>query len=248
MVQFNIPKRVDLNDIKNILKAYYVEGAHNHGVSTNSVEETAQLSDRVGRQTNFLEEIGIIEKKGKKRKLTQSGEEIAEALMGGNEEQAKARMRKLLTDWEFTSKIQGFVRMQGPVQKEQLLEYITANIESGGKRGKNTIIHLFLWSNLLEESEEGTYSVAQGQQSSKDEEEQSESKESTNKNTKESSWTEVKKADSEKESSNNSQNTSINVKFEFSADDDPNKITKVIKAARMGLTEDLTDDESSPSE
>lgn len=237
MVQFAIPKRVNLDDIKNILKAYYVEGAHNEEVSTKSVEDTAQLSDKVGRQTNFFEEVGIIERVGKKRKLTKPGEEVAEALMGGNEEKAKARMREVLTDWEFTSKIQGFVRMQGPVEREQLLEYITANVESDDSRGKDSIVEMLLWANLLEESEEDVYSVAQGKSPKNENNKQKENESETE--VKESSWEKVNKDDTRKISEENSKISSISIEFNFTTDDKSEEIIRVIKAARQGLAEDL---------
>jgi len=245
MVQFAIPKRVNLDDIKDILKAYYVEGAHNEEVSTKSVEETAQLSDKVGRQTNFLVEVGVIERVGQKRKLTQAGEEVAEALMGGNDEKAKARMRELLTDWDFTAKIQGFVRMQGPVEQKQLLEYITANVESDDRRGKDTIVEMLLWTNLLKESEENSYSVAQSKTPENKNKKYSEKE--SKKDTEENSRTEFKQVNNQNKLGEKSKLSNIDIEFNFTTDDESDEIIRVIKAARQGLAEDLNNNTEHPS-
>lgn len=247
MVQYPIPKRVSIEDIKDILKAYYVEGAHDGPVSTSAVEDTAQLPDRVGRQTDFLEGVGLLEKEGRQRVLTSAGAEIAEALMGGGEEMAKSRMREALTDWEFTSKIQGFVRMQGPVEEGQLLEYITANVESGDTRGKRTLLEIFQWADILSESEEGVYSVVESKPSSeKDSEEEPSEGENVDSG----------KGESKHQGEGGSRGTDydgitrdhINIEFTFTADDDPKDIQKSIVAARKGLAEDIGDDDSELAE
>lgn len=246
MVQYAIPKRVGLDDIKDILKAYYVEGAHNEPVSTQAVEDTAQLSDRVGRQTGFLEEVGLIEKAGQQRVLTDSGEEIAEALMGGGEEQAKVRMRELLTDWDFTSKIQGFVQMQGPVEYNQLIEYITANAKSDDERGKDTLINTLLWADILDESEDSLYSVAKPKSAEIEETEASELTGDSDTITDNGESSE-RTYSHEKERAY-PQESDVDVEFSFTAEDDPKQIKKVIKAARQALRADIESNEEPSSD
>ena len=246
MVQYAIPKRVGLDDIKDILKAYYVEGAHNEPVSTPAVEDTAQLPDRVGRQTEFLEEVGLLKKDGQKRKLTDAGEEIAEALMGGGEEQAKVRMRELFTDWEFTSKIQGFVQMQGPVEENQLIEYIKANAKSDDDRGKNTLINALLWADILNESDDGLYSVAQPTSPKGEETEPQEPSEES-----ETASKKDEKADGSHfrdERHGATRESGIDIEFNFTTDDDPVEIKKVIKAARKALAADLDNNDDTSTD
>lgn len=246
MVQYAIPKRVGLDDIKDILKAYYVEGAHDEPVSTPAVEDTAQLPDRVGRQTEFLEEVGLLEKAGQQRKLTDAGEEIAEALMGGGEEQAKVRMRELFTDWEFTSKIQGFVQMQGPVEESQLIEYITANAKSDDKRGKDTLVDALLWADILDESEDGLYNVAQAKSAvGEDTEPQEPSEESETVTEKDE---EAGGSHFREEGHGAHRKPGIDIEFNFTTDDDPEEIKNVIKAARQALTADLDGNDDSSTD
>lgn len=236
MAQFPIPKRVSLDDLKDIIKAYYVEGAHNNPVSTSAVDDTAQLADRVGRQTPFLVSIGVLEKEAQQRILTDEGMEIAEALMGGNEEIARSRMRETITSWEFTSKIQGFVRMQGPVDDDQLSEYLSANIESSDDRGKRTLIDLLLWADILEQSDEDEYVTSDG--SAKPDPGEDGSDESDEKS-ESPSKTSFDQTDSSERYREQSSEASVNIDFSFSAEDDPADIEAVIEAARRGLAGDI---------
>lgn len=225
MAEFEIPKRIALDDLKDLLKGYYLEGAHNDPVSTSAIKDTTQLGDRVGRQTDFLVSVGLLEKEGRKRKLTESGGEIAEALMGGSEEIARARMRDVVTDWEFTNKIQGFLRMQGPVSDKQLTEFITANVNSDDDRGKKTLIDLLVWAKVIEQDEEG-YVVSEGKLSTEQIDDNGDSEQEI-----------AEEPTSEGVLTKTSDN--LTVHFEFEASDNPEDITKVILAARRGLMTDI---------
>jgi len=244
MTQFPIPKRVSLDDLKDIIKAYYVEGAHNNPVRTADVEDTAQLADRVGRQTPFLVSIGVLEKEGRQRILTEEGEDIAEALMGGNEEIARSRMRETITSWEFTSKIQGFVRMQGPVDDDQLSEYLSANIESSDDRGKRTLIDLFLWADILERSEEDEYVTSDGSAKPNIHEEGSEDSDDI---PEPPSSPSLDQTESGNRNGKRSAEASIEIDFSFSAEDDPGDIEEVIEAVRRGLAAEIKMKDSSES-
>ena len=96
MSDLEVPKRVSLEDIKDILKAYYIEGAHQEAVSTDAIKATADMGDKVGRQTSFLVQLGLLNKEGHDRHLTDDGGDISEALMSGNESLAKSLFRALL--------------------------------------------------------------------------------------------------------------------------------------------------------
>lgn len=247
MPEFQIPKRASLEDIKSILKGYYVEGAHNEPVRTSNVESTTQLGDKVGRQTPFLVEIGLLEKDGRKRSLTEVGAEIAEALMGGGEAMAKSELRDVLMEWEFTSKITGFVRMQGPVEEDQLNEYIKANAAADDDRGKETLLDLYLWTDILKKSGEGQYDVADAKQKTTDDEGDGESSEPDDESQQE---THDPSPDQREESKHIGKLPSggIAVDLQFTADDDPDDVLKVIVATRRGLTDSLDELVSEPDE
>lgn len=238
MTEFAIPKRASVDDLKDILKAYYIEGAHATSVSTDSVEATADMGDKVGRQTNFLVEVGLLSKEGRERKLTQDGEAAAEALMGGNEGMSRSLMRDVLHSWEFTKKINGFVKMQQPdhVQKDRLLEYISANASSTDSRGRKTLVNLLTWTDILSEGEDG-YVLSEEHNNGEEiqiNRSKSESKQENGDETQ--SPQRIKKEDAHE---NTPCHTSFSVNIELSSSDDPSEIKSVIQATRKALLEDL---------
>lgn len=163
MSDFELPKRVSFDDIKDILKAYYIEGAHQEAVSTEAIKATADMGDKVGRQTNFLSQVGLIKKEGHDRRLTDDGGDISEALMSGNESLAKSLLREVFNEWEFTEKIRGFVRMKEPepVEDDRLMEYLSANANSSDQRGRQSLLDLLVWIDILDEEDEG-YTISDG--------------------------------------------------------------------------------------
>jgi hypothetical protein len=256
MTEFPIPKRVSADDIKDILKAYYIEGAHNEPVKTAPVEDSSGLSDRVGRQTKFLVELGLLEKNGRERSLTNDGEDVAEALMGGNESLAKSLMREVFTDWEFTGKIRGFLRMNEPepTDTDRLLEYIDANTSGSDKRGYSTLIELLVWVDLLEETEDG-YSLSDGKKDQKD----STVKDDVPNDKKPSKEREDIQRDDVAEMPNIKSDQNIGAlvadsgKFSFSIEmtvspeDNPDEVESIVSAVRRGLKRDVGADEDTDS-
>ncbi|MGB9987330.1 hypothetical protein [Salarchaeum japonicum] len=245
MTDYPIPKRASLDDIKDILKAYYLEGAHSEPVSTNAVENAANMSDKVGRQTKFLVGIGLLKKEGRSgRILTEDGEDIAEALMAGNETLAKSLMSDTLSEWEFTSKITGFLRMQRPepVESDRLLEYISANSSSSDKRGRKTLINLLEWCQIIKNTEDGYELSKRG-----GEEDSDEVKESEDTNSKTDRSTEVETATEETataytpnvtEASVEESTANVNIQIEISGSDDPANVEQVITAVKNALDPD----------
>lgn len=241
MTDFAIPKRVSVEDLKDILKAYYIEGAHSEPVRTDSVENTAGMGDKVGRQTNFLIDVGLIIKQGRKRALTEDGESIAEALMGGNESLAKSLTRETLNEWKFTDKIKGFVRMQEPepVEQARLMEYISANANSTDNRGRRTLIEFLVWADILDKEESG-YTLSERHSDGVGKETESDT----------DSDGELSADSGEKirnivggTTSSKSASEAISINVEISATDEPADIESAILAARRALTKDIDETE-----
>lgn len=156
MTEYEIPKRASRDQLLSILKAYYLEGAHNDAVTTSAVENTLGTSDIVGRQTAFLTEIGILEKEGTKRRLTETGEKISEAIMAENDELAKSLFATNLQDWEFVVDITKFVQMRDDgASRDSLAEFLDANASSSDRTGINSLIDILTWSGVLEKAEDG---------------------------------------------------------------------------------------------
>jgi len=240
MSDFAIPTRVSLEDLKDIIKAYYIEGAHSEPVSTDSVEATADMGDKVSRQTNFLSEIEVLSKEGRERALTEDGESIAEALMGGNDSLAQSLMREVLNDWEFTDKIKGFVRMQepDPVSSDRIMEYISANASSTNTRGRKTLIALLVWAGILEEEDEDKYVLAKSQSEGTGELDDTSPETVDDDVSEDLPATEVSQQKESIERLKQSK-PAISINIDISGSDEPSKVKSIIKAARRGLIEDL---------
>jgi len=247
MSEFEIPKRASLNDIKDILKAYYLAGAHTDPVRTSEVKNTAQLGDKVGRQTKFLVSLGLLSKKGRDRQLTEDGESIAEALMAGNESLSKSLMRETLNGWKFTDKITGFVRMQepDPVEEDRLREFISANAESDDGRGQKTLLELLNWANILDADENG-YLISDGAieegklEPNKNEQTESEEQVSEDKEIEDPATQDSPQP--VQVSSPPTETDGFSVNIEISGDDDPENVKKVISAVRHALQRDPSED------
>lgn len=243
MTGFAIPKRASVEDLKDILKAYYIEGAHTEAVSTDSVEATADMGDKVGRQTNFLTSVELISKEGRKRELTEDGESVAEALMGGNETLAKSLMREVLNEWDFTDKIKGFVRMQepDPVEEDRIMEYLSANASSTDTRGRNTLIQLLVWADILNEDDAGyVLSDHHGDGVDKDSD-NSESESSPSNNDTETEQVEERVIEKEVKSEP-SEPCEFSINIDVTASDDPADVESVIMAAKRALQRDVDQD------
>lgn len=247
MADYAIPKRASLEEIQDILKAYYIEGAHSDPVSTSVVEDTADLGQKkVGRQTSFLDEIGLIKKVGSERQLTNDGEAISEALMSGNTSLAKSLMREVLKDWEFTDKIEGFVRMQQPepVESSRLMEYLTANADSNDRRGRSTLLDLLAWTEILEESEDG-YTLTEKSHSettfgtNKTGEEIEETQGSANESPELAEILEETEPLSRQPKSGGR----LQINIEFSGSDDPDDAKELVEKVRRALENELPDEE-----
>ena len=247
MTEFEIPKRASLDDIKDILKAYYLVGAHNEPVRTAEVKDTAQLGDKVSRQTNFLASLGVLSKEGRERGLTKDGESIAEALMAGNESLSKSLMRESLNEWKFTDKITGFLRMQEPepVEEERLREFISANADSDDTRGQKALLELLKWADILDANENG-YKISDGVGDEKGLDsggkEQPQAEERGGRKTGKEKPITQEITDITREPNTSKKADSFSLNIEISGNDDPENVEKVIEAVRRALRKDLRED------
>lgn len=237
MVEYPVPKRVSADDVKNILKGYYLEGAHNEPVKTDEVENTIQLVDRVGRQTEFLVDIGLLETHGHQRGLTSGGESIAESLVGGSSDLARKLMRESLADWEFTDKITGFIDMQGgSIPGDELIDYISANATTSNKQGIRALIDLLVWSDVLSEDNQGKYFLSDGSEIPVEDEAETPEVEDVGEP---SDMVTVDEGETRTSETPGSANIQINL--EFSGQDSPSHIEKIIHSIRKALDTPLED-------
>lgn len=120
MAEHNIPKGASLDTLHEILAGWSEAGAAEEPRYTADVEEVTSVSDVVGRQTRFLEEIGVLEPHKQQHELTDPGQELASALAEGDEERAREQARELLSDWDLTRDVRGVLE-DNPMEKEELV-------------------------------------------------------------------------------------------------------------------------------
>lgn len=161
MAEHHIPKGVDLDTLQEIIAGWGEVGAVEEPTYTTAVEDVTSISDAVGRQTRFLEEIGVLEPHKQKHRLTDAGGKLASALTAGRDERARTQARELLSNWELTEDVRGVV--EGYPMGEADLIPITAQlagVDLGTSRvetGIRTLLDLYEWAGLLDRDAQGRY-------------------------------------------------------------------------------------------
>jgi len=156
-----VPKGVSFETLQEIVAGWYAAGAASDPQYTTDVEAHTSVSDAVGRQTRFLEAIGVLDPHKQKHRLTDAGTTLATALAEDDHEQAKAQARDLLDDWELTDDVRG-VLDQNPMTESELLPVVAALTgqdldTSRVETGIETLLTLYEWAGLLERDSEGRY-------------------------------------------------------------------------------------------
>lgn len=161
MSEHHIPKGVGLDTLREILAGWAEAGADESPRYTADVEERTSVSDVVGRQTRFLEELGVLEPHRQKHRLTDAGATLANALAAGEDDRAREQARALLADWPLTEEIRGVVA-ENPTDEAELVPIVAdladqdldaARVESG----ISTLLDAYEWAGLLERDGEGRY-------------------------------------------------------------------------------------------
>jgi len=161
MTTHPVPKGVSLETLQEIVAGWYAAGAASDPQYTTDVEAHTSVSDVVGRQTRFLEAIGILDPHKQKHRLTDAGTTLATALAEDDHEQARAQARDLLADWELTDDVRG-VLDQNPMTESALLPVVAALAgqdldTSRVETGIETLLALYAWAGILEPDSEGRY-------------------------------------------------------------------------------------------
>lgn len=156
-----VPKRVGPETLREILAGWAAVGAATDPRYTADVADHVGVSDAVGRQSAFFEELGLLEPVGQKHRLTEDGAAVAGPLVVDEEEEAATACRDVLESWPVTERIQGIVA-SNPLSKAELVSLVAAvtgqDEESGRVRtGIGTLLELLAWADLLERDEEGRY-------------------------------------------------------------------------------------------
>ena len=163
MTTRHIPKGVTLDTLREIIAGWDAVGAAAAPQYTSEVEDAVSVSDAVGRQTRFLEEVGVLEPHGQQRRLTDLGAELADALASDDTETAKERTREVLSDWALTEDVRGV--LEGNSIAEAALVPVVADLaeqdldDSRVDTGVSTLLDLYEWVGLLARDEDGQYQL-----------------------------------------------------------------------------------------
>ena len=120
-----IPQMIGFEILKKIIIGYLKVGADKEAKSYSEVANVANVGKtNVSLNANFLKSIGILEGKRGRYKLTSLGIEYAQALDWEKADQAKKSLSNLLKDKPLIKKTLGFIDINQPVDKEDLISQI----------------------------------------------------------------------------------------------------------------------------
>jgi hypothetical protein len=251
MAEYDIPSRISAEQLLDVIRGYYAKNAHEEPVSTGEVEDITQLTDKVGRQTKFLHDIGILKSRGHKRELTEEGTVIGKALFKENEKQAKTQLHTLLSEWTASDELMPFIKMQNP-DREEVLDYLEPESASSDSRGLDALLDLYEWAGVIEQDEEGLYSPSEppkpgtsnpAEQSGGEQAFDSEnSREGTGTSDAETNIESGDGASAPTSSTDTKVHDQVQIELSFTAEDDPEDIKRTVLAVREALSEDPQQD------
>ncbi|GAA0644840.1 hypothetical protein [Salarchaeum japonicum] len=157
MGEHAIPKGVDRDTLLDVIAGWAEAGAADDPVYTKDVADELDVSDAVGRQTPFLEELGVLDPDGQQHELTDAGERLATALRDGDTDAAREHARRLLDDWPPTADVRGLLRDNslGEERLHALLAALTDHEPEGrADTGLHTLLDLYVWTGVLERDDD----------------------------------------------------------------------------------------------
>jgi hypothetical protein len=165
MVEYHIPKGVSRGTLLDVIVGWYDAGAAGGPVNTADAAEACGHPDATGRQTKFLESVGVLAAAGRDHELTAQGADLAASLAAGEERAARTAFRELLSGWPLASALVGVVD-ERPLPEAELVEHAAAisgaDLESDRERtGLRTLVSLLVWADALGRTPEGRYRVGE---------------------------------------------------------------------------------------
>lgn len=160
-----VPQMLGLEALTRIIVAYLKAGADDRDVDYESVSQIADIAaHNIGRNATFYQYIGLLEGGRGKFRLTDLGKSYAQALNWGRISDAANLLRKGIHDNELVSRILGYVDLNAPVPKDDLVSRIAliADVRnvSRYKTGINGFIDMLVSVELLKENENGNIVLA----------------------------------------------------------------------------------------
>jgi len=158
-----------MNKINDLIRGFLLSGADEGVVSVSDAADRAGMtSDLASRQTRFLCDSGILIKEGMKFRLTEDGVNYARFVDWNQDESAKKILSDILSRYELATKIVHFIRVTGPVSRDDLIRRVgvLSNVPSTPMHatGAGAFIDMLLFSGMIEEKDKNLYIVGQQQQ------------------------------------------------------------------------------------
>jgi len=153
MTEHAIPKAVGFETFTDVVAGWLAAAANDEPQYTAAVEDATGVSDAVGRQTKFLEELGVLEADGQKHELTDRGEALAAALRDGDDDRAADSLADLLREWPVTDHLRGILR-DNSLSEDRLVAVLAALVgrdpsEDRVRTGLTTLLDCYEWTGLL---------------------------------------------------------------------------------------------------
>jgi len=149
-----------LEALTRVIVAYLKAGANEKEIDYESVSQIAGIAAKnIGRNASFFVFICLLEGSRGKFKLTELGKSYSQALNWGRIKDANTLLRKGIQDNELVSKTLGYVDLNEPVLKDDLVSRVAIIANTPNytryRTGINGFIDLLLSVELLKEEENG---------------------------------------------------------------------------------------------
>lgn len=164
--RMRVPQMLGLDALTRIIVAYLKAGADKREVIYGDVSQIANVATaNVQRNAPFFAYLGLLEGGRGKYKLTDAGKVYSQALDWGRIKDASSTLKNLIRDNELISRILGYVDINRPVAREDLISRIAliAGVDnvSRYRTGINGLVDMLVSSNLLNEDDQGNLNPAE---------------------------------------------------------------------------------------
>lgn len=149
-----LPKGVGHETLLEVVAGWHAVGAADAPALTADVSGATGIADAVGRQTRFLESLGVLVAEGQRHRLTEEGAALAAALDAGRAAEARTHARSLFDAWPFTDRVVGLVR-GNPLDEETLVRQVATlagvdGTESRHRSGARALVETLAWAGFLD--------------------------------------------------------------------------------------------------
>ncbi|MHA2377940.1 MAG: hypothetical protein ACXADO_00415 [Candidatus Thorarchaeota archaeon] len=161
-----VPYAISLRGLLEVISAWNRARAYDESLSAQEVAERVSYKTKtVTRQSPFLCQIGILERRGQKYRLSSSGRRVAKLADHSQEEEFKDTMRRLLLDCRELKSVIEFISKDSPVTREQLVTRIIMHsdrpsADHNAKTGATALVDLLEEVGLIRLDEKGFHAVS----------------------------------------------------------------------------------------